>query len=225
MRVFQRGGTKGIFQLRFPRNIFLIHRTKARIIPKTTKNTAIPSNAIKLSSIFDDSKSTPNKLTISTPIPKESEANTISPNTSNSVHPIFFLSFNALLLYFVDMFTDCELDICSRCEQSIYAHFVRIRYVAYSNESRLRLFLHAPQGISSALALYRTRSVYRATHQRRISTRPIGRMITGHKSYKCHPHPLQLRDLPLLHRASALWLRSQSFRNTRKFYRCSLQDF
>ena len=33
-------------------------------------------------------------------------------------------------LRYVDMFAVGELDICSICEQSIYAHSVRIRYVA-----------------------------------------------------------------------------------------------
>ena len=33
-------------------------------------------------------------------------------------------------LWYVDMFAVGELDICSICEQSIYAHFIRIRYVA-----------------------------------------------------------------------------------------------
>ena len=48
------------------------------------------------------------------------------------------------------MFACGELDICSLCEQSIYARVARIRYVAFGNECRLRLFLLAPQGISSA---------------------------------------------------------------------------
>ena len=52
----------------------------------------------------------------------------------------------------------------------IFLATLEIRYVAYGNERRLRLVLLAPQGISSALAPYRTRSVYRAVRQRRIST-------------------------------------------------------
>ena len=60
------------------------------------------------------------------------------------------------------VFAALKLDICSRCEQSICC--LRQR------ESIAPFFLIAPQGISSALAPYRTRSVYRATRQRRIST-------------------------------------------------------
>ena len=52
-----------------------------------------------------------------------------------------------------------QLDMFSLRSNSIYAHFIRIRYVAYGNESRLRHFLIAPQGISSALALYRVADI------------------------------------------------------------------
>ena len=58
-----------------------------------------------------------------------------------------------------------QLDICSRCEQSIYARYARIRYVAYGNECRLRrtfvtsLALPIGQRISSALAPYRVADI------------------------------------------------------------------
>ena len=41
----------------------------------------------------------------------------------------------------------------------IFLATLEIRYVAYGNESRLRLFLLAPQGISSALAPYRVADI------------------------------------------------------------------
>ena len=41
----------------------------------------------------------------------------------------------------------------------IFLATLEIRYVAYGNECRLRLFLHAPQGISSALAPYRVADI------------------------------------------------------------------
>ena len=64
-----------------------------------------------------------------------------------------------------------QLDICSHCEQSIYAHFVRIRYVAYGNECRLRR------------CCYLSRVACWATHIERFSAissrRHIERRISG----------------------------------------------
>ena len=77
-------------------------------------------------------------------------------------------------LSFVDMFADGELDIntfgmsiCCYATRymvalrpfDIFLATLEIRYVAYGNESRLRLFLLAPQGISSALAPYRVADI------------------------------------------------------------------